>query len=177
MTEVTSIFRRNIIDNVKRQKNKKERGNPYEKKNSYYRTYSRNGVLDDPCGIPDCICCNQCKDQFVFVLLYSKYQSLINKKGKQYATVKFKTYDMTGWWNTGAKVRITLRDGNGRYITSWIAKGGDTFKLGDDHRTYRIYVSYYDNPGNNFISQGNNFTNLGSAYKWTISNAKNCTIR
>lgn len=104
-------------------------------------------------------------------------QSLINKKGKQYATVKFKTYDMTGWWNTGAKVRITLRDGNGRYITSWIAKGGDTFKLGDDHRTYRIYVSYYDNPGNNIISQGNNFTNLGSAYKWKISNAKNCTIR
>lgn len=104
-------------------------------------------------------------------------RSLINKKGKQYATVKFKTYDMTGWWNTGAKVRITLRDGNGRYITSWIAKGGDTFKLGDDHRTYRIYVSYYDNPGKNFISQGNNFTNLGSAYKWKISNAKKCTIR
>lgn len=104
-------------------------------------------------------------------------QSLINRKGKQYATVKFKTYDMTGWWNTGAKVRITLRDGNGRYITSWIAKGGDTFKLGDDHRTYRIYVSYYDNPENNFISQGNNFTNMGSAYKWTITNPKNCTIR
>jgi len=103
-------------------------------------------------------------------------QSLINKKGKQYATVKFKTYDMAGWWNTGAKVRITLRDGNGRYVTSWIAKGGDTFKLGDDHRTYRIYVSYYDNPGRGIISQGNNFTNLGSAYKWKISNAKNCTI-
>lgn len=114
---------------------------------------------------------------------YSSYctvnisQSLINKKGKQYATVKFKTYDMAGWWNTGAKVRITLRDGNGRYITSWIAKGGDTFKLGDDHRTYRIYVSYYDNPGNSIISQANNFDNLGGAYKWTITSPKNCTIR
>ena len=103
-------------------------------------------------------------------------QSLLNKPGLQYATVKFKTYDMTGLWNTGAKVCITLRDGNGKYITSWIAKGGDTFKLGDDHRTYRIYVSYYDNPGKNFISQGNNFTNLGSSYKWKITNAKNCTI-
>ena len=103
-------------------------------------------------------------------------QSLINKSGKQYATVKLKTYDMTGWWNTGAKVRVTLRDGNGRYITSWIAKGGDTFKLGDDHRTYRIYVDYYDNPGNNFISQGNNFTNMGASYKWTFSNPKNCTM-
>lgn len=45
-------------------------------------------------------------------------QSLINIKGRQYATVKFKTYDMAGLWNTGAKVRITLRDGNGQYITS-----------------------------------------------------------
>lgn len=103
-------------------------------------------------------------------------QSLINKRGKQYATVKIKTYDMTGWYNTGAKVRITLRDGNGKYICSWIGKGGDTLKLGDDHSVYRIYVSYYNNPGNNFISQGNNFTNLGASYKWKISNAKNCNI-
>ena len=83
---------------------------------------------------------------------------------------------MTGWYNTSAKVRITLRDGNGKYICSWIGKGGDTLKLGDDHSVYRIYVSYYDNPGNNFISQGNNFTNLGASYKWKISNAKNCSI-
>ena len=103
-------------------------------------------------------------------------QTLINKRGKQYATVKIKTYDMTGWYNTGAKVRITLRDGSGKYICSWIGKGGDTLKLGDDHSTYRIYVNYYDNPGNNFISQGNNFTNLGASYKWKISNAKNCSI-
>lgn len=103
-------------------------------------------------------------------------QSLINKRGKQYATVKIKTYDMTGRYNTGAKFRITLRDGNGKYICSWIGKRGDTLKLGDDHSVYRIYVGYYDNPGNNFISQGNNFTNLGASYKWTISNAKNCSI-
>lgn len=108
-------------------------------------------------------------------------QSLINKKGKQYATVKLKTYDGTGWYNTGAKVRITLRDGNGRYITSWVGKGGDTLKLGDDHRTYRIYVDYYQAPvSNSFFSRvftaGNNFTNMGGSYKWGISNAKNCTV-
>lgn len=103
-------------------------------------------------------------------------QSLLYKKGKQYATVKIKTYDMTGWYNTGAKVKITLRDGNGRYICSWIGKGGDTLKLGDDHSVYRIYVSYYDNPGKTIISQGNNFTNFGVSYKWTISNPKNCAI-
>ena len=103
-------------------------------------------------------------------------QSLLSKKGKQYATVKIKTYDMTGWCNTGAKVKITLRDGNGKYICSWIGKGGDTLKLGDDHSAYRIYVSYYDNPGNNFISQGSNFTNMGASYKWTVSDAQNCSI-
>ena len=103
-------------------------------------------------------------------------QSLINKRGTQYATVKIKTYDMAGWYNTGAKVRITLTDGNGNYICSWIGKGGNTLKLGDDHSVYRIYVDYYDNPGNNFISQGNNFQNLGASYKWSISNAKNCSI-
>lgn len=103
-------------------------------------------------------------------------QSLINKRGRQYANVKIKTYDMSGWYNTGAKVRITLRDGNGNYICSWVGKGGDTLKLGDAHHVYRIYVSYYDNPGNNFISQGNSFTNTGASYQWKISNAKNCSI-
>lgn len=102
--------------------------------------------------------------------------SLLNKRGTQYATVKLKTYDMTGWFNTGAKVRVTLKDGDGRYICSWIARGGDTLKLGDDHRTYRIYVDYYDAPGKSFITQGNNFVNLGSSYKWSVSNAKNCSI-
>lgn len=103
-------------------------------------------------------------------------QSLLNKSGTQYATVKIKTYDMLGWFNTGAKIRITLTDGCGNYICSWVGRGGDTLKLGDDHSVYRIYVSYYDNPGNNFISEGNNFDNLGASYKWKISNSKNCTI-
>lgn len=103
-------------------------------------------------------------------------QKLLNKKGTQYAKVKIKTYDMTGWWNTGAKVRITLRDGSGRYICSWIGKGGDTLKLGDDHTTYRIYVDYYESSKKGVIAQGNNFTNIGSSYKWKISNASNCTI-
>ncbi|MBO5306287.1 MAG: hypothetical protein J6B12_05935 [Clostridia bacterium] len=103
-------------------------------------------------------------------------QSLINKKGKQYAKVKLKTYDMLGWFNSGAKVKITLKDGNGKFICSWVGKGGDTLKLGDDHSVYRIYVDYYNNPGNNFISQANNFSNLGSSYKWQISNAKDCKI-
>lgn len=109
-------------------------------------------------------------------------QSLLNKRGKQYAKVKIKTYDMLGWYNTGAKVRITLRDGNtNRYICSYVAKGGNTLKLGDDHRSYRIYVDYYDEPVTGGIfartfKAGNNFTNTGSCHKWKISNPSNCTI-
>ena len=102
--------------------------------------------------------------------------SLIKKKGTQYAKVKIKTYDMLGWYNTGAKVQITLKDENDNFICSWVGKGGDTLKLGDDHSVYRVYVDYYDNPGNNFISKGNNFTNLGSSCKWEITNAKDCSI-
>lgn len=79
-------------------------------------------------------------------------QSLINKRGKQYATVKIKTYDLAGRYNR-AKVRITPKDGNGNYIGSWIGRGGDTLKLGDDHSVYCVYVSYYDNLGNDLISQ------------------------
>ena len=109
-------------------------------------------------------------------------QSLINKRGKQYAKVKLKTYSVIGWYNTGAKVKITLKDGNNRYVCSWTGRGGDTLKLGDDHRTYRIYVDYYNQPTNrgflsNIINSGNNFVNQGAAHKWTISDAKNCTIR
>lgn len=107
-------------------------------------------------------------------------QSLINKRGKQYAKVKIKTYDLSGWYNTGAKVRITLRDGNGRYICSWVGKGGDTLNLGDDHSTYRIYVDYYEKSSNggfwSWITSGGNFNNKGGSYKWGISNAKSCTI-
>ena len=109
-------------------------------------------------------------------------QSLINKRGKQYAKVKLKTQALLGKYNTGAKVKITLRDGNNRYICSWIGKGGDTLKLGDDHRTYRIYIDAYNKPSSNsllskIINGGNNFINNGAAHKWTISNAKDCSIK
>lgn len=103
-------------------------------------------------------------------------KNLINKKGKQNATVKIKTYDAAGLWNTGKKVKITLRDGNGRYICSWIGKGGDTLKLGDDHSVYRIYVSYYHNGSSGVISTGNDWTNTGGSYQWKITNPKDCTI-
>lgn len=108
---------------------------------------------------------------------------LLNKKGKQYATVKLKTYDRwPGWWNNGAKVTVTMKDTKGRIIWKGQMKGGDTLKLGDDHAVYRLYFSAYKEPVKNNIwsktfTGGNNFTNTGKCYKWTVSNAKDCTIK
>ena len=108
--------------------------------------------------------------------------SLINKSGRQYATVKLKTYDGLGWWNTGAYVTVTLRDGaTNAFICSFVAKGGETLKLGDDHRSYRIYVGRYEEPiTGGIISRtivgGNNFSNLGNSVTWKVTNPKNCGI-
>lgn len=110
------------------------------------------------------------------------HHSLITKKGKQYAKVKLNTYDMTGWYNTSGKVRVTLYDGySNKFICSFTTKGGTTLKLGDDHRSYKIYVDSYNTPVtggiiSRTIKSGNNFTNSGACYKWRILNPSNCTI-
>lgn len=107
-------------------------------------------------------------------------QSLINKKGYQYATVQLKTYDLLGW-SSGAKVVVTITDTEGNVIWSGVKQATCTLKLGDDHRAYRIYVKPYQEPvkGNIFqqtIINGNNFDNLGRCVTWEISNNKKCTI-
>ena len=102
-------------------------------------------------------------------------QSLINKAGKQYATAKLEIRDQLGLSNSG-KVHIVLRDGNGKWLCEWDAKGGDTFKLGDDHSTYRIYVNYYSSGKSDAVSKANDFTNMGKTVNWKIVNPKDCTI-
>lgn len=107
---------------------------------------------------------------------------LINKRGRQYAKVKLKTYSLTGWWNSGGKVWVTLKDQNNNVIWSGVKRGGDTLKLGDDHKIYKIYISVYNEPvrGGIFrrsIINGNNFSNSGKCNTWTISNAKDCKIK
>ena len=108
-------------------------------------------------------------------------QSLINKRGRQYATVKLSTYDLLGW-SSGAKVVVTLTDYSGNVIWSGVKKATCTLKLGDDHTIYRIYVQPYQevSSGNIFkrtIIDGNNFENQGKCVTWKVSNNKNCTIR
>jgi len=106
---------------------------------------------------------------------------LLSKRGKQYAKVKINTSDLAGWKNS-AKIRVTLRDQYGNYITSFVTKGGTTIKLGDDHSVYRIYVEKYNEPvKNSFWSRvftgGSNWLNSGAAVNWKVTNPKDCTIR
>ena len=108
-------------------------------------------------------------------------QSLLYKKGYQYATVQLKTYDRLGL-SSGAKVIVTLTDTQGNIIWSGIKKATCTLRLGDDHKAYCIYVKAYQEPvtGNIFqqtIIGGNNFENLGKCVTWKIGNNKKCTIQ
>ncbi len=104
---------------------------------------------------------------------------LLNKRGKQYAKVKVNTSSLFGR-KTSAKIRITLRDNRGRYITSWVTQSGTTIKLGDDHPVYRIYVESYDAPAKGFwgfITSADNFLNAGAAANWSVTSPKDCTIQ
>lgn len=106
-------------------------------------------------------------------------QSLMNSKKYKTATVKITTYDQIGWKSNG-KINVKLTDGNGNYIGTYQKKSGDTIKLGNDHSSYRIYISKYEEPVNGFwafIKSGNNFTNSGKCVSWKVSNNKNCTIK
>lgn len=108
--------------------------------------------------------------------------NLLNKRGKQYATVKLQTYNSPNatWLKTNGKVNVIMRDEYGRHIWSGVKNGGDTLKLGDDHRVYRIYVSVYYEPSGGFwgwIADSNNFINSGKCVSWKFLNPKDCTIR
>ena len=108
--------------------------------------------------------------------------SLISKKGRQYATVKLKVFSILNGGGIGlsnhAKVQIRMTDEYGNHIWSGIKSGGTTLKLGDDHRVYRIYVKPYYEGGNNpdIIQQGINFNNAGKCVTWEFTNAKGCSI-
>ena len=98
--------------------------------------------------------------------------SLINKSGKQNATVKLKTYNSVNNKSTNGKVVVTLKDTAGNTIWSGVKSGGDTIKLGDDYPVYKIYVTSYDS-GSGVIADGNDFINLGKTGKWGITDVKN----
>ena len=108
-------------------------------------------------------------------------QNLMQSSKYKTATVKITTYDMSGRKSSG-KVNVTLTDGRGRYIGTYKKKSGDTIKLGNDHSSYRIYISEYNENVTGgilarTIKSGNNFINSGKCVTWKVTNNKNCSIR
>lgn len=108
-------------------------------------------------------------------------ESLINKKGKQYATVKLNTHSLHSSKNSKGTVIVRMYDQYGNHIWSGQKKGGDTLKLGDDHSVYKIYVSAYNKPVEQSIwsqtfAGGDNFVNQGKCVTWSITQNKNCSI-
>ena len=108
-------------------------------------------------------------------------QKLMQSSKYKTATVKITTYDLSGRKSSG-KINIKLTDEKGNYIGTYKKKSGDTIKLGNDHKGYRIYISTYNEPEkggiiSRSIIRGNNFTNSGKCVTWQVSNNKNCSIR
>ena len=108
-------------------------------------------------------------------------KSLMNSKKYKTASVKITTHQMNGW-KSGGVVNVTLTDGKGNYIGTYKKKSGDTIKLGNDHSSYRIYISKYEEPQkkgffSNIINSSSNFMNSGACWTWKVSKNKNCTIK
>lgn len=109
-------------------------------------------------------------------------QKLMESKRYKTATVKITTYGGLGNRKTSGKINVTLTDGKGKHIGTYKKKSGDTIKLGNDHSSYRIYITPYNEPvtGGIFsrsVKSANNFDNLGKCVSWKVTNNKNCSIR
>ena len=97
------------------------------------------------------------------------------KYNKKAASVVLNSYNV---WKTDATVTVTLRDQNGRYIWSGQMSGKNKkINLGNDHKTYRIYVNAYTKPYTNSWNSAWNFKNKGKCDEWRITNNKNCSIK
>ena len=90
------------------------------------------------------------------------------------AKIKIHTYNQSGK-ETSGEVHIILKDVNGRKISEFDAKSGDTLKLGDDHGIYRVYISKKRYP-NSFSGQVSDMNNTPKCYHWAIECTKNCHV-
>lgn len=90
------------------------------------------------------------------------------------AKVKICTFSRDGF-RSSSKIKVTLYNArNGRYITSFVTNSGTKIKLGNDHAGYIIRLKAYKKEGNSIKTTGNNWTNLGKCYYWSIDCSKNC---
>ena len=73
----------------------------------------------------------------------SKYCTVVLKDTKKPGYVKF--YCQTGMGIKYSRpAKIVLRDKNNKWLCEWVAKDGDVFYLGNNHKEYRIYIKTTD---------------------------------
>lgn len=71
-----------------------------------------------------------------------------------------------------AKLHITLRDTNGRWICEFDTTSTSTLKLGKDHNAYKVYIR----PAT-IKNTAEDWKNAGACYYWSVDAVKNCDIR
>jgi hypothetical protein len=108
-------------------------------------------------------------------------QSLLNKKGLQYAKVQLQALKSNGKADYDSWVHVTLRDNKGKWICEFNQHTGANsvvdLKLGDDHSVYRIYVTKYEYRSGNWKTAADDFIRLGKTpARWKINNPRDCSI-
>lgn len=107
-------------------------------------------------------------------------QKLMASKKYKTASVKLNTYNTFGKKSSG-DINVTLTDGNGKYIGTYKKKGGATIKLGNDHSSYRIYISACEKAEGGLIetiiARSYNSRNRYECCTWQVTNNKDCTIK
>ena len=102
------------------------------------------------------------------------YTTVTLNKNAGNANIKIYTYDKNGCKSNG-KIHVTLRDWNGKWISEFDCKSGDTLNLGSNYGEYRVYIAKKQYPGT-ITGTSDNWINSGKCYTWAINCTKNCYI-
>lgn len=73
-----------------------------------------------------------------------------------------------------AKLHVTLRDTNGKWICEFDTTSTSTLKLGNDHKAYKVYVRPVQTNGSGIVSTAKDWNNSGACYYWSVDAVKNC---
>lgn len=104
---------------------------------------------------------------------YSQPCNITLTNTRKSASIRF------SYWQTIAaygypwqRAKIVMYNNNGKYITSWTAKSGDVFHLGNDNKGYKLYVVGWTGTYGGVRIKNN--TVVGS---YSFSGASNCSYR
>lgn len=102
------------------------------------------------------------------------YTTIHLNQGANQGKIRVYAYDKLGM-KTNAKIHITLRDYNGKWICEFDTTSGAELKLGNDHSIYRVYVAKKQYP-NTLKGQSDSFINDGKCVTWAINCTDKCYI-